>query len=79
MKTTSFSIETNRYKTKQPDTQHELIYATRYASDGLEDCHLMLNTYADPNAGSYPTDATLITLTKRDALQLAQDILNLYA
>lgn len=79
MKKTTFSIETGRYKTKQPDTRHELIYATRYTSDGLEDCHLMLNTYADPDAGSYPTDATLITLTKGNALQLAQDILNLYA
>lgn len=79
MKKTTFSLETDRYRTKQPDSRHELVYATRYTSDGLEDCHLMLNTYADPDAGSFPSDATLITLTRRDALLFAQEILNLYA
>ena len=79
MKKTSFSFETDRYPTRLPTAQHDVVYGLTYTSDGLEDCHLLLSSYKNPDMSSLSTDSTLIILSKRDALRLAADLVKLYA
>ncbi len=79
MKTTSFSIETGRYKFKPSDTRYELTDAAPHPIEGLEDGHLMLNTYVDPDLNSILPEATQIAITNRNVEQLAHEILNHYA
>lgn len=45
MKKTTFSVDTDRYKSRGHGSLYSTVQAFTYTSDGLEDYHFTINTF----------------------------------